>query len=179
MRTTLLLACLATACAVSPSSRPCPASDVPNAVRRESDASSPDGDNREPDVVAVTDAPMIDTSTLDVNATDATDATDATGVFADCPARQRCGTTCVDDYSTDPAHCGACWIACAPRGPGAVPACSGGLCVIGCRAGLVPCGVSACVDPRAPAFDCATCGFTCPDGQRCHYDGRRGVCVPR
>lgn len=105
------------------------------------------------------------------------DATQDTGV--PCEPRNVCGSVCVEEYLTDPQNCGACFIRCAPRAVGAVPACSGGVCVLRCGEGLVACGVDRCVSPLAPSFDCQQCGYSCPDGQRCDYDGRRGRCVPR
>ena len=96
-----------------------------------------------------------------------------------CVPRNLCGAVCVVDYQTDPQNCGACFVSCPATVARSVPTCRGGRCTLGCRAGLVTCGLSACVDPRGPSFDCAACGFNCPEGQRCDYDGRRGACVPR
>lgn len=93
-----------------------------------------------------------------------------------CPERQRCGSTCVADYTTDPDHCGACFIRCQARGIGTIPACSQGRCVQRCAAGLVSCGVDRCVNPNTPGFDCEMCGYQCLEGYRC--EPRLGAARP-
>lgn len=129
------------------------------------------------DAPGVLDGP---TGPLDAPAADAPDVVDVPrDTTPPCEPRNLCGAVCVTDYQTDPQNCGACFISCPATVTGSVPTCRGGRCTLGCRAGFVTCGVGACVDPLAPTFDCAMCGFNCPEGQRCNYDGRRGTCVPR
>jgi hypothetical protein len=57
------------------------------------------------------------------------------------------------EVATDPAHCGACGVAC-----GASQRCDAGLCA--CSAGLTACG-AACVDLTTDATNCGACGRSC------------------
>jgi hypothetical protein len=123
------------------------------------------------------DAGLNDLGGADIAASDAADApvadvpaTDVEvdgGVVPACPAGQvLCGDACAD-VGTDPAHCGACGVAC-----GASDACNLGRCAPTCAAGLTRCGRS-CVDPRTDLAHCGACGTACPRGSVCSG----GACV--
>lgn len=76
-----------------------------------------------------------------------------------CPApRVDCGELCTDT-DTDPAHCGACGMACS-----GTTICMGGTCV--CPAGQTLCG-SSCVDTMTSNLHCGGCDRPCAATESC------------
>lgn len=82
--------------------------------------------------------------------------------YGDCDGDPSNG--CEIDLLADPGHCGTCPHVCAM--PHAIPACSGGLCVIGaCHPGFKDCNalaVDGCeIDTQADVSNCGACGAVC------------------
>ena len=75
------------------------------------------------------------------------------------PGQLACPSGCVD-ATTNPQHCGACGVACAPG-----MACEAGACRDVCGSGLGFCG-GQCVSLQS-AGNCGTCGNACQGGQLC------------
>jgi hypothetical protein len=78
--------------------------------------------------------------------------------FADCDGDPSNG--CEVSTATDPAHCGACSVAGAPRACAAGEVCAAGVCGSACAAGAVRCG-ERCVDPATDAAHCGGCDRAC------------------
>lgn len=74
------------------------------------------------------------------------------------------------DLESDPAHCGACGVAC-DTAQGQV--CSQGTCALACGGGTTECG-SSCFDLNVDPSHCGACGTSCAGGESC-TGGKCGV----
>lgn len=88
-------------------------------------------------------------------------------------------TGCESEVATDPAHCGACGVACATA-PSATATCDGGLCGLVCDAGTDDCdGLAAtgCEEDLGSVTSCGACGVSCA---RSHARAscEAGLCAP-
>ncbi len=143
------------------------------------------------DTPVVDAEPVMDTRIVDADlvAEDAPSSTDRgptppreVGVdrCGSCSREQICCGTVCQDYLTDPAHCGACGMACAAG----MECCNGrctdvtnnaehcGACNNACTTGLSCCG-RLCADTVVENRNCGACGNICNSRDRCC----EGMCV--
>lgn len=92
-------------------------------------------------------------------------AADAGAGDAGC---ETCGGGVCVDVTSDPAHCGACDVACPPGASCTAGACS-------CDGGLILCG-SACSDTSTDPANCGMCGNACSGGEVCNMGTCSATC---
>lgn len=163
----VFVACLALSCSGVPASSPADSSmeDVfdgeapPSPSPSDSGVSAPDAEppldaTTAPDASAAPDAAAATDATVSIDAASADASTCAAGLV-------RCANLCVNP-ATNPAHCGACNVACT-----AGQVCVGGSCTRGtCPTGTTSCG-SACVVLASDPANCGRCGNVCAANQAC------------
>ncbi len=76
------------------------------------------------------------------------------------PGQTACNNACTT-LELDPANCGACGHACAPR-----EGCALGTCRVDCQTGWTQCQ-DLCVDVKVNPFNCGACGRACAAGMVC------------
>jgi hypothetical protein len=111
--------------------------------------------------------------TPDVNARFAVNATVTLALADDrcngvyCDSDQMCCHDACVNTASDPANCGGCDQACAPKGD----SCQGGGCT--CAGGSACSGASTCcpglgcIDTTSDPFNCGVCGHACNPGETC------------